>query len=719
MEDKYLEEYIPVDLHVHTPASSCYKTTEKDIDTEYIKLLQMYVEKGVNIIAITDHNTIKGYKEILRIKSEVESRVKFWKEIGDIEELREKLKSEEKKAELFEKIKILPGIEFEAFPGIHILLVFNPEIEGYISTIEKFLEENGYPIEVGGQECVDVTSVSAVDIVNKAYDLGAITMAAHVDSDKGALDKLKDSGRVQFLKNNSLNGVQIVKPETIDYLKNLMLNKEYEREKNLSYMRFSDFHNKEEIDGKISFFRLRSTNFDELRSVIVDHPELISFTPRIEDVDLIDKVVKLPETITFENIKENNIEKITECICAIFNRGKGNIVIGIGNKGSISGIKKTTDDFKHEIDNIIKRFNKYIAYFKYTEDYYELGETTVGILRFWSIGHVIFDYKDSVYIFNEKSIVKKASINDIFELGEKNYKRSFVRINQVNQARVKLVEEQMEMIGQTEENIELNRKILKYSVVADNVFEIDIITKGTELKYETDGLGIINGNIYHASYEDSHFPGCYNRITCSNYQQEIDNDNTSIKKWSGERGIINSRFATHYIEGTEQYYIDGRTYITFSLNDFLIEQYSMPALILWMKSPILMYHLLTVEGNYRLISPRDFYSVPIILHENMKKKSCIDNLANEMINCEKNFLLEKDKVIENDLNELMDEHNNNMLNYVYRVEEEFAKMLGISKNEYSIILDFAKKEEWGFFDKNYSIEENIVTNKGEVKDECI
>ena len=90
-----------------------------------------------------------------------------------------------------------------------------------------------------------------------------------------------------------------------------------------------------------------------------------------------------------------------------------------------------------------------------------------------------------------------------------------------------------------------------------------------------------------------------------------------------------------------------------------------------------------------------------------------------MINCEKNFLLEKDKVIENDLNELMDEHNNNMLNYVYRVEEEFAKMLGISKNEYSIILDFAKKEEWGFFDKNYSIEENIVTNKGEVKDECI
>ena len=152
MEDKYLEEYIPVDLHVHTPASSCYKTTEKDIDTEYIKLLAMYVEKGVNIIAITDHNTIKGYKEILRIKSEVESRVKFWKEIGDIEELREKLKSEEKKAELFEKIKILPGIEFEAFPGIHILLVFNPEIEGYISTIEKFLEENGYPIEVGGQE---------------------------------------------------------------------------------------------------------------------------------------------------------------------------------------------------------------------------------------------------------------------------------------------------------------------------------------------------------------------------------------------------------------------------------------------------------------------------------------------------------------------------------------------------------------------------------------
>lgn len=59
--------FIPVDLHVHTPASKCYKGMTND--EEYINIIQNYFKKGIRVIAITDHNTVKGYKELCRIKN--------------------------------------------------------------------------------------------------------------------------------------------------------------------------------------------------------------------------------------------------------------------------------------------------------------------------------------------------------------------------------------------------------------------------------------------------------------------------------------------------------------------------------------------------------------------------------------------------------------------------------------------------------------------------
>ena len=51
------------ELHIHTPASKCYKGG-KEL-TEYIKIVERAYELGLKIIAITDHNSIEGYKTIL------------------------------------------------------------------------------------------------------------------------------------------------------------------------------------------------------------------------------------------------------------------------------------------------------------------------------------------------------------------------------------------------------------------------------------------------------------------------------------------------------------------------------------------------------------------------------------------------------------------------------------------------------------------------------
>lgn len=711
MQQNYLEEYVPVDLHVHTPASNCYNRVHDSLEEDYISLVRMYVEKGVKVIAITDHNSIKGYKELMDIRQEAENRIKYWNELDEIEGLKDKVHVEQEKLALFQNILILPGVEFEAFPGIHILLIFDPQIDGIVNVIEKFLYENGYTADNQGNEVVEASSTSAVEIIKRACELGAITIAAHIDSAKGALDKLVDSGRVQFFKSEALNGVQIVKPETIDYLKDLLNNREYKRNKELAFMRFSDFHNNDSIDGKISYFRMENISFDNVRTIITEHQELISFTPRIEDVDSINDILKNGDTFTFDNIKEKNIEEIAKTICAILNSGKGTIVIGVGKKGSIVGMKMPIDEITKKINMLYDAYNKNTAYFKHIEDYYELGELVVAIIRIWSIGHIVFEYNDSVYLFDKKNEVKKASVNEIYELGEKNYRNSFIRINKVNHKRLRYIERQTALIDKAKDNIELNRKILKYSVISQNVFNINIMTKGVDAEYPFDGVGVVAGNLFYVPNLDAHYPDCYSRLTCPSF--EIDFEKNNIEKihiYNDECAIINNKFNVHYLSSMNPYTIEGKAFIVFSLNEYLKDQYSLPAIALWLKSPILLYHQYTINESYELFSAKTFFTVPIFLHEEMLKGGSIDKLATEIIALEEQFLLDRqDKKLEKleEMEKFFNEHNSRVLDYALRAEKEFIRILDISEREYDAILEFTEKK-WSFFNVKNKKEANDV-----------
>jgi predicted metal-dependent phosphoesterase TrpH len=57
-----------MDLHIHTPASADYQQRE----SSYIQLLQRAEECGIDILAFTDHNSVRGYAQM-------------WREIEDLE----------------------------------------------------------------------------------------------------------------------------------------------------------------------------------------------------------------------------------------------------------------------------------------------------------------------------------------------------------------------------------------------------------------------------------------------------------------------------------------------------------------------------------------------------------------------------------------------------------------------------------------------------------
>jgi len=110
-------QFYTMDVHIHTPASIDYQSPE----VTNLEILQKAEAKGLNIIAFTDHNTIHGYQ---KLKDEIE-------QLKLLEKLNRLLPEE--KVKLFEyrrllnKILLLPGIEFTATFGFHIIGIFSPD----------------------------------------------------------------------------------------------------------------------------------------------------------------------------------------------------------------------------------------------------------------------------------------------------------------------------------------------------------------------------------------------------------------------------------------------------------------------------------------------------------------------------------------------------------------------------------------------------------------
>ena len=103
-----------MDLHIHTPASTDYQQA----GVSALDLLRKAEERGLDIIAFTDHNSVRGYADL-------------WREIEDLELLEYLNRMTPAESErlveyrrLLGKILLLPGFEFTATFGFHILAIF-------------------------------------------------------------------------------------------------------------------------------------------------------------------------------------------------------------------------------------------------------------------------------------------------------------------------------------------------------------------------------------------------------------------------------------------------------------------------------------------------------------------------------------------------------------------------------------------------------------------
>ena len=188
-----------VDLHIHTPASSDFQQQGVGI----LDILQRAEERGLDVIALTDHNSVRGYAEL-------------WREIEDLELLEYLGRLQPHEAErltefrrLLSRILVLPGFEFTAQFGFHILAIF-PE-GTTVRLMEHLLLLLGVPEDRFGSG-----EVGATTDVLRAYqilaDHGALVIGAHVNSTHGiAMQGLRFGGqtKIAYTQDPNLHALEV------------------------------------------------------------------------------------------------------------------------------------------------------------------------------------------------------------------------------------------------------------------------------------------------------------------------------------------------------------------------------------------------------------------------------------------------------------------------------------------------------------------------------
>lgn len=182
-----------VDLHVHSPASLDYA----DPGASMMDILHRAEARGLDAIALTDHNSVRGYANL-------------WREIEDLELLEYLGRLNPAEVErltefrrLLSHILVLPGFEFTAQFGFHILAIF-PEVTS-VRMMEHVLLLLGVPEDRFGSG-----EVGATTDVLRAYEIlashGALVIGAHVNSTHGiAMQGLRFGGQTKIAYTQDVN----------------------------------------------------------------------------------------------------------------------------------------------------------------------------------------------------------------------------------------------------------------------------------------------------------------------------------------------------------------------------------------------------------------------------------------------------------------------------------------------------------------------------------
>ncbi len=190
-----------MDLHLHTPGSADYQ----EPDISYVDILRQAELRGLDIVAFTDHNTVAGYRAML---DEIE-QLTLLERLNRIQ-ANEKHKLAEYRR-LLEQILVLPGFEFTATFGFHILGIFAPDTP--IRQLEHILLSLNIPPAALDEGSSNVgASADVLTAYRHINEAGGIVIAAHANSSHGVAMRGFDFGgqtKIAYTQDPYLHALEI------------------------------------------------------------------------------------------------------------------------------------------------------------------------------------------------------------------------------------------------------------------------------------------------------------------------------------------------------------------------------------------------------------------------------------------------------------------------------------------------------------------------------
>lgn len=357
-----------MDLHIHTPGSSDYQQS----GVTYLDILQYAESKKLDIIAFTDHNTVRGYAAMM---DEI-AQLAYLARLGRaLPAERDRLDEYHR---LLDKILVLPGFEFTATLGFHILCLFSPHTP--VRQVEHILMQLHVPREAIDQGLPLVgASADVLTCYAAVKRAGGMAIAAHVNSTNGIANRMisfDEQTRIRYSQDENLYALEVTdweKPgRTTAHLFDGTV-KGYPRR--MHCIQGSDAHRMTAADPKSKLLGVgdRSTeilldelSFEGIRAVFEgdDFNRTRPYRLSSRNVDMLKTLreegnSQIQAFYTSLPFNHGRLDALIQDICAFANTDGGTIYIGVSDnpKDRVMGVRNAQED----IDVVVAEIQKHLS----------------------------------------------------------------------------------------------------------------------------------------------------------------------------------------------------------------------------------------------------------------------------------------------------------------------------------------------------------------------
>lgn len=228
------------DLHVHTRAS--YDFENKSITPE--NMVERFETLNLDIIALTDHNTVGELEEISHLANE-------------------------------RGITVFPGVEITVpggKRGIHINALFKENTPKEV--IFDFLSSVGITSDKRGlEEAITDERRTISDIFEQIKRFDGIVIAAHTDSEKGLTGGIRGQQRYPIVLDENLDAVEIT-----DIVTKIHFDGTHpDCVRIIPCIQSSDAHSIDEIGSRVTRLKMDKPSFDGFKQALIDQESRIKF----------------------------------------------------------------------------------------------------------------------------------------------------------------------------------------------------------------------------------------------------------------------------------------------------------------------------------------------------------------------------------------------------------------------------------------------------------